>query len=132
MSLRNLFANTAARFVKNEDGSFAVVFAISMGVILMGVGYAMDMSRTVTAKNQVQDVADVAALTAARAPNTTDAELREIADAVFVQHLGAGADALTARLDMERTVPMDAMAYRIDLVLRGPSQSVFENRPEGA
>ena len=39
--------------------------------------------------------------------------------------------ALTARLDMARTVPMDIRAYRFDLVLRGPRQTHFENRPEG-
>jgi protocatechuate 3,4-dioxygenase beta subunit len=39
--------------------------------------------------------------------------------------------ALTALLDMNRTVPMDARAYRFDITLRGRRQSHFENRPEG-
>ena len=39
--------------------------------------------------------------------------------------------ALTAPLDMDRTVPMDARAYRFDITLRGRRQTVFENRPEG-
>lgn len=43
----------------------------------------------------------------------------------------AAVDALTARLDMAQTIPMDARAYRFDIVLRGPRQSIFENRPEG-
>lgn len=38
-------------------------------------------------------------------------------------------DALTAPLDMHRTVPMDSRAFKFDLVLRGRRQSVFENRP---
>src|SRR5690606_16131568 len=41
-------------------------------------------------------------------------------------------DRLTARLDMGETVPMDACAWRLDLVLRGRRQTMFENRPEGA
>jgi len=41
------------------------------------------------------------------------------------------ADALTARLDMNRTVPMDSLAYRFDMVLRGQRQTYFENRKEG-
>ena len=41
-------------------------------------------------------------------------------------------DALVARLDMANTVPMDARAYRFDIVLRGRRQSLFENRTEGA
>ena len=40
-------------------------------------------------------------------------------------------DALTARLDMHRTVPMDSRAYKFDIVLRGRRQTYFENRPEG-
>jgi len=40
-------------------------------------------------------------------------------------------DRLVARLDMERTVPMDIRAYRFDIVLRGRSATVFENQMEG-
>ena len=40
-------------------------------------------------------------------------------------------DTLVARLDMSRTVPMDIRAYRFDIVLRGRSQTMFENRMEG-
>lgn len=39
--------------------------------------------------------------------------------------------AMTALLDMDATVPMDARAYRFDIVLRGRRQTPFENRPEG-
>lgn len=38
---------------------------------------------------------------------------------------------LTARLDMNNTIPMDARAYRFDIVLRGRRSTFFENRPEG-
>jgi len=40
-------------------------------------------------------------------------------------------DRLVAPLDMSRAIPMDALAYRFDIVLRGRRQSMFENRPEG-
>lgn len=40
-------------------------------------------------------------------------------------------DRLVARLDMNATIPMDAQAYRFDLVLRGRRQTPFENRMEG-
>lgn len=43
----------------------------------------------------------------------------------------AAIDRLTARMDMARTVAMDARAYRFDIVLRGRSQTPFETRPEG-
>ena len=43
----------------------------------------------------------------------------------------AAVDALTAPLDMHRTVPMDSRAYKFDVVLRGRHQTHFENRSEG-
>ena len=38
---------------------------------------------------------------------------------------------LVAPLDMARAKPMDYLAYKFDIVLRGRRQSFFENRPEG-
>ncbi len=40
--------------------------------------------------------------------------------------------ALTGVLDMDRTVHMDARAYKFDIVLRGRGQTYFENKPEGS
>jgi protocatechuate 3,4-dioxygenase beta subunit len=38
---------------------------------------------------------------------------------------------LVAPLDMSLTIPMDAMAYKFDVVLRGRRSTLFENRLEG-
>jgi protocatechuate 3,4-dioxygenase beta subunit len=40
-------------------------------------------------------------------------------------------DMLIARLDREATIPMDSLAYRFDIVLRGRRSTLFENRKEG-
>ena len=40
-------------------------------------------------------------------------------------------DRLVARLDMDAAVPFDCLAYRFDVVLRGPASTLFENKPEG-
>ncbi|SEB40771.1 protocatechuate 3,4-dioxygenase, beta subunit [Nitratireductor aquibiodomus] len=40
-------------------------------------------------------------------------------------------EGLIAALDMEAAVPMDARAYRFDIVLRGRRSTLFENRMEG-
>ncbi|MBT8460080.1 MAG: protocatechuate 3,4-dioxygenase subunit beta [Boseongicola sp.] len=40
-------------------------------------------------------------------------------------------DALTAPLDKTRSLPMDSLAFRFDIVLRGRRQTYFENRSEG-
>ncbi|MEQ8335317.1 protocatechuate 3,4-dioxygenase subunit beta [Nisaea sp.] len=42
-----------------------------------------------------------------------------------------GIESLIALLDMENTVPMDARAYRFDMVLRGKRATLFENKLEG-
>lgn len=42
---------------------------------------------------------------------------------------GDAVDRLTARLDMGATIPMDARAWRFDLVLRGRRRTPFEARP---
>lgn len=40
-------------------------------------------------------------------------------------------EGLVAALDMEATLPMDARAYKFDIVLRGRRSTMFENRLEG-
>ena len=40
-------------------------------------------------------------------------------------------DTLIAPLDMANSVPMDARAYKFDIVLRGTRQTLFENKREG-
>ncbi|MFK7944597.1 MAG: protocatechuate 3,4-dioxygenase subunit beta [Paracoccaceae bacterium] len=40
-------------------------------------------------------------------------------------------DRLVAPLDLDAAKPMDALAYKFDIVLRGRQQSVFENHAEG-
>lgn len=40
-------------------------------------------------------------------------------------------DALIARLDLNATIPLDSIAYRFDIVLRGRRSTLFENRLEG-
>ena len=42
-----------------------------------------------------------------------------------------GRDSLVAALDLNATVPLDSIAYKFDIVLRGRRSTLFENRPEG-
>ncbi|OCC02157.1 protocatechuate 3,4-dioxygenase subunit beta [Labrys sp. WJW] len=43
----------------------------------------------------------------------------------------AAVETLIAALDMQATIPMDARAYKFDIVLRGRRSTMFENRLEG-
>ena len=40
-------------------------------------------------------------------------------------------DGLVAKLDLNATVPLDSIAYKFDIVLRGRRSTLFENRLEG-
>ena len=43
----------------------------------------------------------------------------------------AAIDQLIAPLDMNAAVPLDCLAYKFDIILRGRRSTFFENRPEG-
>ncbi|ERP97495.1 protocatechuate 3,4-dioxygenase subunit beta [Labrenzia sp. C1B10] len=43
----------------------------------------------------------------------------------------AAVEQLVAKLDLNATIPLDTIAYKFDIVLRGRRSTLFENRPEG-
>ena len=43
----------------------------------------------------------------------------------------AARERLVARLDLAASVPLDTLAYRWDIVLRGRRSTLFENKPQG-
>ena len=43
----------------------------------------------------------------------------------------AAAQRLVAKLDMNATIPLDTLAYRFDIVLRGRRSTLFENKLQG-
>ncbi|WP_027246156.1 protocatechuate 3,4-dioxygenase subunit beta [Leisingera daeponensis] len=50
--------------------------------------------------------------------------VRTIPDAAAIEQL-------TAKLDLNATIPLDSIAYNFDIVLRGRRSTLFENRLEG-
>ncbi len=54
-----------------------------------------------------------------------DALLNTVPDAAARQRL-------VATLDLDASIPLDSLAYRFDIVLRGSRQTLFENKPEGS
>ena len=44
----------------------------------------------------------------------------------------AAIDRLVAKLDLDAAIPLDSLAYRFDIALRGRRQTLFENRLQGA
>ena len=80
------------RFLFDKRGNVALVTALSLGPIcLAGLG-AADLARGTSAKVQLQDAIDAAALAAARSNATTDAELKVAGDKYLKQNLALDTD----------------------------------------
>ena len=74
--------NLLARFRRDRSGAIAPLAAVVFTAGLIGVGAAIDISRLVTARTQLQDASDAADLALARMPaNTTDAVMLSTAKA---------------------------------------------------
>src|SRR4249920_387432 len=90
--MRNSSRSGLRRFLLDKRGNVALVTALSLGPIcLAGLG-AADLARATSAKMQLQDAIDVAALAAARTNATTDAQLKVAGDKYLKQNLALGQD----------------------------------------
>lgn len=90
--MRRLIASEFHRLARDRRGNVAMVAALAMGPIaLAGLG-AADLARATSAKSQLQDALDAAALGAARTGATTDAEMTAVGDRFLRQNLQLSSD----------------------------------------
>ena len=68
----------ASRFAASTRGNVAMIFALSLPVLVMMTMGGVDLSRAATVRSNLQDALDAAALAAARSPAVTDADLTTI------------------------------------------------------
>jgi len=87
---RNLLRNLA----RDERGAVAIIFSLSIFVIILVTGLAIDIGRVMHAERRLTAAVDAAALAAAkgiRSQNLTDAEAQEVAQKYFEANInGAG------------------------------------------
>jgi Flp pilus assembly protein TadG len=90
---RSLFSGWR-RFVRPLDdrGNVAMIAALAMGPLCVAGLGAADLARATSAKSQLQDALDAAALAAARTSATTDAELKTHGDRYLGQNLRLSPD----------------------------------------
>lgn len=82
----------ARRMADDRRGNVAMLFAVTMPVlVLMTVG-GVDIHRVSTVRANLQDALDAATLAAARSPYTVDADLREVGLAALKANLKAYPD----------------------------------------
>ena len=85
------------RWLNDRRGNVAIVTALALGPICVASLGAVDLVRVTSAKSQLQDALDAAALGAARTNSTTDAQMKVAGDRYLQQNLKLSSDfALTS------------------------------------
>ena len=80
------FIKSAKSFTKTEDGSVAIIFALTAAISVTVTGLAVDIGRATQVKTRISAAADAAALAAAKAmrdAGATDAEAHAVAVQFF-------------------------------------------------
>lgn len=100
---------TARRFRGNEDGTIAIIFALTAFVIFLVVGLAIDVARVTHAQRSLSDSLDSAALAAAKGlqvSGLSDAEVEALAHKFFNTnmqgHGGSYADVKSFSVSVDR------------------------------
>lgn len=113
-----------SRFRKDRGGNFAIMAAVSMPLMLAAGGFAMDLTRMVLMRAELQDAVDSAALAAASALSN---DKKSVADAKLIamtffktQLSGSAADGtdLTSatKIDIEETAKSGtSKAFKVDI-----------------
>jgi Flp pilus assembly protein TadG len=91
MALKGKINSVIGRFARNQAGTTAVIFALSIVPMLLGAGIAVDYLRYASAKTDLQAALDAGALAAAAATNLTDSERVTTADKTFAMNIQSAA-----------------------------------------
>lgn len=86
-----------SRFNNDQDGSIAILFALTLVAVTGATGMAVDFGRALTAKTQLQNAVDAAAMAGAALPATANANRYDVALKIFNSNL--------ATSDLSSTVP---------------------------
>ncbi|KIP99528.1 hypothetical protein RU07_18745 [Agrobacterium tumefaciens] len=87
-------------FIKNRQGSFAVISAILLPCLIVIAGCALDVARLVAAKSEAQAALDAAVLAAASSGKPEDHQLEKIAS----EFLNGANVTMSEKLKLERFV----------------------------
>lgn len=82
--------NNLTQFAENESGSFGIIFGLSLTVLMMSAGLAIDYSRLAQAKGVMNDALDSAVLSVGHElseGNTDETELRAVFDDFLAANL---------------------------------------------
>lgn len=80
-----------SRFIRNEQGNFAILTALLILPLIFGVGAGIDLNRLHTARVHLQDLADAGSLAMAISKEQQAGKLRSIGEATIDGNRAAGA-----------------------------------------
>jgi len=107
------------KFVGDRRGNFAVFAVLATIPLLLAVGFGVDYARHSAAHNNLQEVADAAALALAAAKNGSETEMRALADDVIA------ANTARTRLDTVGITSLESTRDYVDLSLNGTIPATF-------
>ena len=99
------------RFMRNERGNIAITFALALIPVCILIGGAMDFSRAMSAKRQLRDTLDGAALAIAGVPNFTQPQAEQIAKDFATANFPSQAIGAPAKID---SVTFDDISVNIN------------------
>lgn len=108
------------RFFKDRTGNVAMIFALSLAPVSMGVGGALDYTRTFTVGAEIQSALDTGVLAAASLTQTRDPEavVRAYLEAAIAEHRGV-IESLVVTVDPN--VALNARNVRADAAVAVPT-----------
>jgi len=88
------------RFWRSKSGNFAMMFAVTLPVLLTGVGLALDVSNLMTAKSNLQNALDAAVLSASRLSDKTGSR-QDAFDGYFAANIEGRHELVNAEADLD-------------------------------
>lgn len=88
-----VFGLAFERFKRDEHGAVAIIFSLSVVVLLLICGLGVDYGRAIHAKSKIRAAVDAAALAAAkgiRLQNLTSEQAKALAKTMFLQNFNSG------------------------------------------
>ncbi len=90
---QDILSRTLARFVRAREGSVVIIFALTLPVMIMAVGGAIDFARTANVDARIQNALDSAVLAATKELSDGSIDERDVDD-VAQRYFEANLDAL--------------------------------------
>jgi len=114
-------------YLRNTAGNVAMMFAVSIMFVLVGIGAAIDSSNIQDKKSTLQSLADAAVLAAAVSGSEDQEDLQEIAENIVAAHNLTGADYITVLTILPGNTIQVQVSYDYSTVIMGMFGSPQKN-----